>query len=113
MWAGESVILDIDIFHEHLSSINCNAILLLNSSVVQAKIEAELIKVNEKIIKTQAQYDSICQEYQNKLDNEEMCSARYIMCGVYDDVHICYSVFKKSRGDRKPLKKGKNLDMGF
>ncbi|CAG5133454.1 unnamed protein product [Candidula unifasciata] len=40
------------------------------------KIEAELIKVNEKIIKTQAQYDSICLEYQNKLDNEEMCSAR-------------------------------------
>ncbi|KAI8792516.1 structural maintenance of chromosomes protein 3, partial [Biomphalaria glabrata] len=42
----------------------------------RAKAEAELAKVNEKIIKTQAQYEAICQEYQNKLDNEEICSAR-------------------------------------
>ncbi|KAH9515257.1 Structural maintenance of chromosomes protein 3 [Bulinus truncatus] len=43
---------------------------------LRAKAESELAKVNEKIVKTQAQYDAVCQEYQNKLDNEEMCSAR-------------------------------------
>ncbi|CAL1533668.1 unnamed protein product [Lymnaea stagnalis] len=46
------------------------------NQTTKAKAEAELAKVNEKILKTQAQYDAVCQDYQNKLDNEEICSTR-------------------------------------
>jgi len=42
----------------------------------KAKQEIELQKVNEKIIKTQEQYEQVCQDYQSKMDNEEMCSTR-------------------------------------